>query len=166
MKKLSIFLCCVLLLQLLCACSKKDEEILVPVNFYYSNKEFSYNTSSAVIHSELREGYGFEGNVASLIETYLRGPETSQLKSLIPLDVVLVSCEQRDEHLELTFSSEFSELSGVKLTAACSALLMTLHEFADIQTVAVCALDCQLDDKNVFELSIDDIVTLDSAMNI
>lgn len=162
MKKLSLLLCCVLVLQMLCACSGKEEEFKIPTNFYYCRREFSYNSSQAVIQPEVREGFGYQGNVDTFIRAYLYGPVSEGLETLIPSNVYLVSSSVDDQVAEIIFSKQFSELSGVKLTTACSAVLLTIHEFSGVESVRIYAKDAQLDDKDYIELTLDDVVLLDA----
>lgn len=162
MKKISLLLCFVLVLQMLFGCSKKDEEFKKPTNFYYCRQEFSYNDSNAVIHHEVREGYGYQGNLDTFMRAYLYGPVSEDLEILIPSNVYLVSSSIDDNVAEIIFSKQFSELTGVKLSTACSAVLLTIHEFFGVESIRVYAQDAQLDDRDYFELDLDQIVLLDA----
>lgn len=164
MRKFSFFLCCVLLLQMLCACSGRKEEFENPVNFYYCRREVSYNSPQAVLHPEVREGASYLGNLFIFLYSYLQGPESDELETLIPSGVYLVSCSIDEGVADIVFSSQFSKLSGIKLTTACSGILLSLHDFADVNTVCITAKDAQLDEKSIFEISMDDIVLLDEVI--
>lgn len=164
MRKISFFLCCVLLLQILCSCSVRKEEFENPVNFYYCRREISYNSPQAVLEPEVREGKSYHGNLFAYLHSYLYGPVSQELETLIPSGVYLVSCSVDDGVADIMFSSQFSKLSGIELTTACSGVLLSLHEFADVNAVRITAKDAQLDDKDIFELSLDDIVLLDEVI--
>jgi len=163
MRKICLVLCCVLLLQILCSCADKNEEFENPVNFYYINKEISYNSPSGVIYAEKREGAGFHGNLTAFLHAYLQGPSDTELQTLIPSDVYLVSCSMEDNEASILFSTRFSKLSGVKLSTACTALLLTIHEYTGAETVKISAKDAKLDDEDVIVLSMDDIILMDST---
>ena len=162
MRKIPLLLCFVLILQLISGCTRKNEEIKQPVTFYYANKVVSYNTPDAVIGNEIREGADFR-KLEDLLHVYLRGPLSSELQSMIPNGVSLQSCVVEDKIAHIYLNTKFAELSGIKLTTVCSAFLLTVNEYADIQTVSIRAENAKLDDKEAFVLSIDDIVLLDTV---
>lgn len=163
MKKLCILICLSLILQMLGGCSRKEEDFQEPVNFYYCNNEVVYNSATGVIHPEMREGAGFYGNLTAFLQAYLLGPKGSDLYSLIPSDVYLVSCEISDDIATIVLSKSFEKLSGIDLVTASSALLLSVHEYAGINTISLCAKGGRLDDKDQFVLSMDDIVLIDAA---
>lgn len=164
MKRLCLLLSCFLILQMLCACGGSNQEVREPVRFYYCNKEISYNSPSGIIKSEIREGIKFQGDLSELLRVYLQGPATPYLQTLIPNDVEFVSCMMSDSCVSITFSNEFSKLTGVKLSTACSAILMTVHGYTGIQTIQIRAEGSQLDEKDEVVLTMDDIVLMDTMV--
>ena len=101
-------------------------------------------------------------NVTAFLHAYLRGPSSSELYSLIPPDVYLASCNVIDDTAYIEFSTQFSKLSGIKVTTACSAILLSLNDFIDIQTIHISARDAQIDEKTEWIFSMDEIVLIDS----
>lgn len=164
MKKICLLLCCSLLLLMLSACSGKKDDFEEPVNFYYCNRDITYNSSTGVIQAEIREGANFDGNLNAFLYSYLRGPMSSELRSFIPSDVYLISCSVEEDVAVITFSSGFSDLSGVRLSVVCSAILMSINEFSGIQTLHVRAKDAQLDDKDEFVITLDELILIDSTL--
>ena len=163
MRKSFILLLCVVLIFSLCACRQKNMDYQEPVNFYYCNNNIAYNSATGVIQAEVREGSSFQGNLLAFLGAYLQGPVSSGLKRLIPANVYIVSCCQENDRVILVLSSQFSELSGMELTAACSALLKTIHDYTGAEILQISAKDAQLDDKNEIILSIHDFVFIDTA---
>lgn len=163
MKRINILICIVLVLQMFCSCTADSEDFENPVNFYYCKEEISYNSASGVIHPETRDGSNFHGNLTACLRAYLLGPETEVLVSPIPKDVYLVSCSVDGDVAELVFSTQFSKLSGVKLTTACSAILMTLHDYTGVQMLKISAKDSTLDGHEYIEMHLDEIVLLDAV---
>ena len=163
MKKISVLLCCVLLLQMFCSCGRKKEEFKKPVNFYYCKNEVSYNSAQAVIQPETREGYGYHDNAVALMHAYLLGPESSELETLIPSDVYLVSCTVENGIAHTVLSSQFANVTGLKLSLVSSAMLMTLHEFVGVEELHLSAKGAKIDDKDVLTLTMDDIVLMDTV---
>ena len=162
MKKISILLCLVLLLQMLCACS--DEEVFEePVNFYYCKKAVTYNSPTGVIFPEIREGAGYHGNLTGLLQAYLNGPKSDSVRSFIPSDVYLVSCEINDDEVRIVLSKSFEKLSGIMLSTACSALMLTVHDYTGANTIVVSVKDGKIDDKDSVTFSMDDIVLVDNT---
>jgi len=163
MKKICLLLCCVLFLQVFTACTGKNEEFEVPVNFYYCNRDIFYNSPSGVIQAEIREGVNFNDDLIAFLNAYLQGPISSELQSFIPSDAYLVSCSVRGDVAEVTFSSAFSRLSGVRLSMVCSAILMSAHDFSGVQTLHIQAKDALLDDKDEYVITLDELVLIDTA---
>ena len=164
MKNLLILLCCLLLLSMLPACSGEQEDFQVPVNFYYCNKEISYNTPAGVIQSEVREGKNFHNDLEPFLSAYLKGPVSTDLRSLIPSNVSLVSCEANEEMITIVFSAQFAELSGIELSTVSSALLMTVYDYTGVETLKICVTDRQLDDKDEITLTLSDIELMDTTV--
>ena len=164
MKRICLLICCCLILHMLCACSGKTEELREPVNFYYCSHEVSYNTPNGVIRSECREGAVFYGNLTAFLHGYLLGPNSDELYSLIPSEVYLVSCESNGDEVSIVLSKQLEKLSGVDLSIACSALLMTVHEYTGANTMIISAKDGKLDDKEQISFSMDNIVLLDNSV--
>ena len=163
MKRTTLFICCFLLIFLLCACKDQKEDLVEPVNFYYANSEITFHSDDGVLAKEMREGASFHGNLSAFLHAYLRGPESSSLESIIPSDVYLVSCRIEDKTATIVLSSQFSALSGLKLTTACSGLLLTLHDYADIEILCIQSKGERLDGKDSIILSLDDIILTDAT---
>lgn len=163
MKKILLLTLCVLFVISMCSCGKDNEDFLEPVNFYYCNEEISYNSTSGVIHAEIREGADFGGDISEFLHAYLLGPQSDHLQTLIPSDVYLISCDIEEDVVNIKFSSHFSRLSGVKLTTACTALLMSIHDYMGAQTLNIYANNEKIDDKDVFTITVEDIVLIDTV---
>ena len=163
MKKICLILCCCLLLQMVCGCSGNKEEFENPVQFYYCTREISYNSPTGVIQPETREGKGYFDNLSAFLNAYLRGPVSQELVSPIPTDVYLVFCEVENNTAKVVLSSQFSSISGVELSTACSALLLSVHGFTGAETIHISAKESQLDDKEEIVLNIEDVVLIDVA---
>lgn len=164
MKKINILLCVVLVFQMLCACSDKVEEFNEPINFYYYNNKVIYNSPTGVICPEVREGAGYHGNLTGFLQSYLNGPKSDTVRSIIPSDVYLVSCDLNDDVAQVLFSKSFEKLSGIDLSMACCALLLTVHDYTGANTIVISAKDGKIDDKDYVTFSMDDIVLVDHAM--
>ena len=164
MKRISILLCCILVFQLLVGCVAADKDIQEPVNFYYINKDISYNAPNGVISSEIREGSQFH-DFEDLLRVYLAGPISSELQSFVPVDTSLMTCDVDENTAYVLLSEQFAKLSGVKLTIASSAILLTANESFGIQTIRIQAENAQLDDKEAFVLTMDDIILTDATMS-
>ena len=161
MRKICVFLCCVLMFHMLCACGRNAEDFEVPVYYYFSNKEISYNTQNGVIQAEIREGADLHGNLTAYLHSYLRGPLSSNFDRIIPSDVYLVSCDMNGNSAEIVFSSQFSKLTGVELVSACSALMLSVNGFTGADSICIRAKNALIDEKDVFVLTMDDIVLTD-----
>ena len=164
MKKISILLCVVLVLQMLSGCFSKEEDFREPINFYYYSNEVNYNSSTGIICPEVREGAGYHGNLTGFLQSYLNGPKSSAVRKIIPSDVYLVSCELNDDVIKILFSKSFENLSGIDLSVACCALLLTVHDYTGVNTIVISAKDGKIDDKDSITFTMDDIVLMDHTM--
>ena len=158
MRKLCVFLCCVLMLHMLAACGAKAEDFEVPVHYYFINKEITHN---GVIQAEIREGADLHGNLTAYLHSYLRGPVSSDFIRTIPSDVYLVSCNLSDETAEIVFSNQFSKLTGLELVSACSALMLSINAFTGVDTICISTKNALIDEKDVFVITMDDIILTD-----
>ena len=165
MKKMSVLLCCVILLQMFCSCSVKNEDFQEPVNFYFCKKEVSYHSEQAVIQPETREGIGYYDNAVALMHAYLIGPESSELETLIPSDVYLVSYTAENGVADVVLSSQLSKVTGLKLSLISSAMLMTFHDFSGVVQLRLSAKDTQLDGQDILTITMNDIVLMDNVLN-
>ena len=163
MKRTILLICCFLLIFLLCACNARKEDLQEPIHFYYANSEITFHSDDGVLTKEVREGAGFHGNLSAILHAYLRGPEAPGMESIIPSDVYLVSCRIEDTAATIVLSSQFSSLSGLKLTTACSGLLLTLHDCAGVDILSIQAKGERLDGRDSIILSLDDIVLTDTS---
>ena len=143
------FLCNVLLLIWLLpliACSNQDN-IHVPVKYYYLRNEVLFNTQDGVICHEVRESKENESNFPQLLRDYLTGPLTNECRSPFPKDIALVSLRTDESMLIITLSDNFADLTGLDLTLACVCLAMTAIEITDAQSVSIQTENVPLDGK-------------------
>lgn len=162
MRRVSILLLCIAFTLSLCSCKKKVTEVQEPAEFFYCH-ESAYKTDEGVIGSEIREAVRFNGNLELLMQAYLLGPLSDDLESPLPYAVKLVSFDQLGDSVYLTLSREFSTLSGIRLTTACSCIVMTLNAFADVKQVCFRVASGQLDNKDELIMTISDIVLMDNT---
>jgi len=164
MKRFICVLICILSLLGFSACAKKNAEIQEPANFYYVNKDLSYNTPSGVICAEIREAVMLQKNLDAFLHEYLKGPENSDLQTYIPSDVEIISCEQDGDTLNLTFSEGFAKLTGTRLSTAACALLMSVHDYVGVETISIRVNNGLLEDKEELVLTVSDIVLVDPVI--
>lgn len=161
MKKICLLLGIVMILQMLCACNPKKKEFEKPINFYYGKWDIAYNTPNGVIQAETREGADISDNAQDILFCYLQGPLSAQLRNLLPADAQLLFCQTIGDQVKVELSEDAGKLSGVMLTTACAAMLMTLHDCLNVQTLSVSVKDNLLDDNTEFVISMDDIALMD-----
>lgn len=163
MKKQLLAFCMVFFL-LLAGCNHKKSEIQLPSNFYYLNRNISYNSTSGVICPEVRETADIRNDLTMFIKRYLEGPNSAGLEAVIPSDTRLVTCAMINDTVTLTFSEEFAKLSGTRLSIASSALLLSVNSFNGAERIHICAENSLLDEKEDIILTLDDIVLIDSIV--
>lgn len=164
MKKTVLLIFAALLGILLLGCGKDSTEFVEPANFYYLQREISYNSSNGVICPEIVDIAEYGADTMKILNAYLTGPKSQDLISPIPTGVRIQSCSIQGQEASLTLSREFSALTGVKLSSACSCIALTLGEFADVEIVHFQIDEEMLDGKEQITLMISDIVLLDDAL--
>ena len=160
MKRIQFTVIAVLLLVLFCSCGNRSD-FRAPVNFYYCTDPIDYNTSTAVVSPEGREGFGYTEDPKALLDLYLQGPVSDGFRSPFPKGVYVDSIDCADAIVHLSLNSSFSQLSGSDLTLACTCVSMTVFDMTDCEAVRICVTGGLLDGKEYIELSRDELLFLD-----
>lgn len=162
MKKVIVFALAVLLLFTFLGCNKEQDDIEVPVKFYYRNAAISYNSDQAVICSETQESNGYD--LTGIINKYLQGPNTDECVSPFPAGVSVLSIEQIDSNLLIQLSAPFAELSGIHLTLACACLSKTIMELTQCTTVEISVPDATLNGSSSIIMNEQHLLLVDSSV--
>ena len=165
MKRCVHLVLAVLLLVLCCGCKKQTNDIQLPTNFYYRSNPVNYNHSNGVIAAETREGSGYDQNLEGLIELYLQGPLDVAYLSPFPANVHVEELVSNDSVLQITLSSNFSNLSGHSLTIACACLSKTVIDLTQCDTVQISAFESDLAGNKFIEMKSDSFLFLDEYTN-
>lgn len=98
-------------------------------------------------------------SVESLVTALLAGPqEDSDLTSVIPNGVELISWSLEDYWLELELSEEYSTLSGVDLTVADYCLTLTLCQLEEVNGVSILVNHETIIGRSIQEMVPEDII--------
>lgn len=123
---------------LFCGCNTSDNsQFSNSVNFYYCNESISYTSSSGVISSELREAEGYTDSLEHLLALYFKGPVTLGFVSPFPQGLQIESITESGNRIQITLSSDFSELTGIDMTLACACLAKTIRELAEAEFIVI-----------------------------
>ena len=146
-KKLMIFLSCILAVVLLIAviaAPRKDISNLV--TFYYARSEFAYGVPDGTIGSEQRAVGGHEGDLNYLLALYLEGPLEQGLKSPLPgADYVrILDLTQKGDALHITLSDLSNIMTDSEFTLACACLTKTCLGLHNVQAVQIISGDRSL----------------------
>lgn len=133
MKKQLLVLLCVLLLLSGCSQAAPYEK---PVEFYYCADSYSYETGTAAIVSETREGADMH-SLEETLRAYLAGPESEELVSPFPAGLKLVAVRQEGNTVFATFSKELAQLTNLSLSMACGCITMTCLGLTDAEQVTI-----------------------------
>lgn len=147
----------------LCACSTQKEKPKSPVDFYYLNQTVSYNSQTGIIAPETREGAGYENDTLSLLNVYIKGPNSQLLRSPFPDRMEILEITQAEGVAYLTVSDQICMLTGHDLTLACVCLSRTVMDLTDTDSVQITVPDRLIDGKNALMIRSDDVIFMDSA---
>lgn len=137
MKKTWIISLVLALLLALAACDTSQPQ--TGVTFYYlKNSNQPENLSVDSFYATENRAYTDETrNLRDCLSLYLRGPVGEDLASPFPDNTRLLEADLQENHLYIHLSQEFSQLTGMDLTAACACLSLTCFDLADVEQVTI-----------------------------
>ena len=149
-----------LLLILSCSACGYQNDPAQQVSFYYCAKDPADTGHSTHISPELWEDIR-QNSLEEIIDLYLSGPRTEDLRSPFPEGLQIVLAEQQDSTMYLTVSPHLCQLTDMELTVACACLTLTIIELRQVQQVVITPEEGLLDgqksitmDKNALLLQI------------
>ena len=165
MKRLICLLLSLSLLLCLAACASKVDAPKEPVQFYYPRHtdQLQYGDTDGVITYELREAAGYADRYSYLLNLYLRGPVSQELRDPFPSGISVVSLETGAGSAELVLTDAFAQLSGMELTVACACLTLTLHNLTGIESLTVTTQNQQLGTEGKIVMNLSDILFMDNS---
>jgi len=138
MKTLISAVLSIMLLFSLSGCrDQRSADIEEPVNFYYCTDPIVYNAKDGVLSSELREANGYTDDLMHLIELYLKGPVSDQLKSPFPAGIKITQFTQGENYLHFVFNEKYSELSSLDQTLARACFAKTIMDYTQVETIQI-----------------------------
>ena len=143
MKKLILFLLCLLLVITGCTVYGKEEPVEEGADYvlYFRERELSSAAGEGALRTETvrldTEGLGAADVAKLLMAELLRGPRDTSLKNTIPAGALLVSLELEGTRAAVDLSAPYGTLSGVGLTLADQAIALTLTQLPEILTVKI-----------------------------
>ena len=144
-------------------CTRTAAPPKIPVTFYYPAAETIYDGETVVIHSEIRDGAGYESDIEGLLTLYLQGPASEALRSPFPSQIAVIRYSTTANTANLVLNSEFAQLSGIDLTLACACIANTLFDMTQLERIQIFATNSQLDGQSSIILDRDDIYYLDTV---
>lgn len=132
--------CLLLLALLLTACRASQEKMQQPVKFYYGAADArsgAYGTEEGALFWEVRDLGPVPLHAGQILDLYLQGPESSDLRSPFPKGTAVETVLLQDGTLTVELSEELQLLSGVERTLAAACLVRTMTQFSDIDSVVL-----------------------------
>ncbi len=148
------FIAVLLSLVLLWGCGE-DRQGSQPVSFYYLRTEIDYESSEGVIAPEERSE---SGDMKALLELYLEGPTSDDLKSPFPIGLSIDKVQDEGSHLTVVFNPRLAVLKGMDLSLACGCFAKTCFSLTGTEEVRISATDTLLDGQSQI------IITTDSLL--
>ncbi len=162
MKRLLILLLC--MVSLLSGCSTSQPKIEDPVTFYYPRTEYVFGQTDSVIAPETREAAGIKTNLSALLNKYLQGPVSAELRTPFPADAKILEIRQEGGILQLTMNDKFSKLSGMELTIACACLTKTGMSLTGCQTVQIIIDGTTPDTQRIITMDAQTLLLMDDII--
>ena len=164
MKRLLCIVLIFLLLLTFSGCRDNSDDFKKPANFYYQNASVAFFDTDSVIAHEVRETVIYNGQVVDILNAYLKGPVSDKLVSPFPTDLRVITTQRVNDYIVITFSKEFSYLSGLDLTIACSCICATVVELTGYNTVEFKSEGSLPDDLTSLVISYDELLLMDEAL--
>ena len=138
-RKLSILLSLCLILTL-CGCLAQTQANKEGcVEFFYPRQTASIaeHPSGGVLVGETRDVGEKQGDLEALLALYLRGPQSSPLRSPFPSGCHVESLNFEEGTLHVTLDESLAKLEGMDLTVACACLAKTCLALTDAEAVHI-----------------------------
>lgn len=161
MRRIACLFFTVILLFSLCACSRNESHVQKPADFFYCTAAISYDSETGVIAAEVRETESLGDDLTSVLNLYLLGPQSDQLRSPFPDGSCVERLMQKETEVTLIMSQPFAQQTGIELTLACACLSKTVFSLADVQTLTIRGGDTNLDGNGHITLTRDSLLLLD-----
>lgn len=146
------------LLLLMCACGSPQETESDSVSFYYIRKEIDLDAAESVIATETQPADGRSSDLEYMLERYLQGPRSDNLKAPFPDDLTLVKVRRNPEYLEIIMNSRLSSLTGMELTLACGCIAKTCMALINVQEVRISSQDRTLNGASYIRITADSLL--------
>ena len=148
---------------LLCACNDRQSKVRKPVDFYYLNEPFTYNSENGTVSSEIRESAGYEEDLLSLLNVYVTGPLGEGHVSPFPDRLTIEELTVEEQTASVAASDQLCMLTGHDLTLACVCLSRTVMGLTGVTAVNIRVADRMLGGKEMITIHADDLIFLDNA---
>ena len=167
MKRLTAMILLVFLLLNLAACTQGND-LVCPVSYHYlrapmADDQIFHGSADSVIAPEIREGDGYQNDLAHQIDIYLHGPLDDNFRSPFPVGTTLKTISVDGDHASVVLSRHFANHNGMELSLACACLTMTVMELTGAESVTISVDGFQLDGKASVTMDRSNMILTDSA---
>ena len=135
-------LCLALLPLLLLAGCRREDPARTAYQLYFQEADLTYAAGDSPFRTETIYLYDAETGTAprlaeALINELLKGPADETLKSTLPPGTTLLALEIDGDQARVDLSPSYESLSGVALTLADQAVVLTLTQLPEILSVKI-----------------------------
>lgn len=131
-------------------------------DFYYCAAQLDFGPEDTAVRSESRKEVLNHLAYNEIIEKYLEGPVSSDLRNPFPEGTAFVSITVEQQTASIVLSNAFAQLTGIELTVACACLSLTVGEFTSCPKIQISAQNALLDNRPSITIDINALAFTDS----
>lgn len=134
------------------------------LNFYYCADQLDFGPEDTVVRSETRKETLDHLAYSDIIESYLEGPVSSNLRTPFPEETALISITIEQQTANVVLNNAFAQLTGIDLTIACACLSLTVGEITGCAKVQISAQNALVDNRESIIIDINELSFVDSVI--
>lgn len=165
MKRVILLSLILSLLLTVCGCNnEQNTEFLEPVSFYYYNDLDSKTDFTSIFVSETREGKQYIGDMTGLLNLYISGPQSENLKNPFPKNLSVISTEITTDTVRIHFNEHLASQTGLRLTLITTCIGLTVFDITNCENIIFTTENGKIDEQDELLITKDLLIFTDDYL--